>query len=125
MDEPAGKQPGFRSRRALGLIAGSVAAVVVLFLLDALAFRTRAYSPLLILRQMFTGPRGVWLLEWWQLGLAGIALPLAVAEEKLAGFDRLVAAPAWAYASAVLAALVCLELFGVTDMTIPFVYFQF
>jgi hypothetical protein len=54
-----------------------------------------------------------------------MALALAVVEEKLDWFEWLVAAPAWAYATALAAMFFCLEVFGVTDVSIPFIYFQF
>jgi len=78
-----------------------------------------------VIGQMFTGARGTVLLNTWQFGLAGVALVLAVAEEKSEWFDRLSVGPAWAYAAGLTSMLLCLELFGVTDVTIPFVYFQF
>jgi D-alanyl-lipoteichoic acid acyltransferase DltB (MBOAT superfamily) len=78
-----------------------------------------------ILGQMFSRPGGHTLLQHWHVGLALIALALAVVEEKLDWFERIVEAPAWAYATALAAMFVCLEVFGVTDVSIPFIYFQF
>ncbi len=40
-------------------------------------------------------------------------------------FERIVEAPAWAYATALAAMFFCLEVFGVIDASIPFIYFQF
>ncbi len=78
-----------------------------------------------VIGQMFTGAPGKVLLNTWQFGLVGVALVLAVGEEKAEWFDRLSVGPAWAYAAGLTSMLLCLELFGVTDVTIPFVYFQF
>jgi hypothetical protein len=74
---------------------------------------------------MFSRPGGHTLLQHWHVGLALIALALAVVEEKLDWFERIVEAPAWAYATALAAMFFCLEVFGVTDVSIPFIYFQF
>jgi alginate O-acetyltransferase complex protein AlgI len=80
---------------------------------------------MLILGQMFSHPGGHTLLQHWHVGLALVALVLAVAEEKRDWFERIVEAPAWAYATALAAMFLCLEVFGVIDASIPFIYFQF
>jgi D-alanyl-lipoteichoic acid acyltransferase DltB (MBOAT superfamily) len=78
-----------------------------------------------VIRQLFGGPRGHLLLEPWHIGLAVVALLLAIAEEKLDWFERLMDAPVIAYASAMAVMLFVLEIFGVIDVRIPFIYFQF
>lgn len=78
-----------------------------------------------VIAQMFTGAPGTVLLNTWQFGLVAVALLLAIAEEKWEWFDRVSIGPAWAYAAGLTSMLLCLELFGVTDVSIPFVYFQF
>ena len=78
-----------------------------------------------ILGQMFSHPGGHTLLQHWHVGLALVALVLAVVEEKRDWFERIVEAPAWAYATALAAMFLCLEVFGVIDASIPFIYFQF
>jgi D-alanyl-lipoteichoic acid acyltransferase DltB (MBOAT superfamily) len=78
-----------------------------------------------ILGQMFSRPGGHTLLDHWHVGLALVALALAVVEEKFEWFERIMQAPAWAYASALAAMFLCLEVFGVIDASIPFIYFQF
>ena len=80
---------------------------------------------MLILGQMFSHPGGHTLLQHWHVGLALVALALAVVEEKRDWFARIVEAPAWAYATALAAMFLCLEVFGVIDASIPFIYFQF
>jgi D-alanyl-lipoteichoic acid acyltransferase DltB (MBOAT superfamily) len=78
-----------------------------------------------ILAQMFAGTKGKILFEPWHFGLAGVALLLALLEEYWQWFERLLRAPAWAYAGALTMMFFCLELFAVTDVQIPFIYFQF
>ncbi len=80
-----------------------------------------------ILAQMFnfTGWRGKDLLQPWHFGLAGVALLLALLEEHWQWFEKLLQAPAWAYAGALTLMFFCLELFAVIDVQIPFIYFQF
>jgi len=78
-----------------------------------------------VLAQMFGGWSGDWLLSSWLMGLGACAAFLAVWEEKRQWFMRVAEGPAWVYASVVFTLFLCLELFGVTDLTVPFVYFQF
>jgi D-alanyl-lipoteichoic acid acyltransferase DltB (MBOAT superfamily) len=78
-----------------------------------------------VLRQMFGGAPGRMLLEPWHLGLAALALLLAILEEKKEWFESLVDAPAWVYATALALMFFCVEIFGVIDASIPFIYFQF
>ena len=78
-----------------------------------------------VFRQMFTGAPGKFLLDSWHVGLIGLSLVLAWKEEKRGWFHRLSRAPAWAYAAAIAGMLLFLEVFGVTEVSLPFVYFQF
>lgn len=50
---------------------------------------------------------------------------LALAEEKFQLEDRIVASGTVLYGTAIAAMLLVLEVFAVTDVEIPFVYFQF
>jgi hypothetical protein len=50
---------------------------------------------------------------------------VALAEEKWDWSERVMRAPDWAYAAAIAGMFVCLEIFAVVDVSIPFVYFQF
>jgi alginate O-acetyltransferase complex protein AlgI len=61
----------------------------------------------------------------WLVWLAASSLLVAIAEESWNIFERLVKGPAWAYAAAIIVLLFVVELIGVTDKRIPFVYFQF
>jgi alginate O-acetyltransferase complex protein AlgI len=78
-----------------------------------------------VIKAMFSTTLGTNLVPPWQLGMAAVTLLLAVAEENRGWFDRLVAAPALVYSSAIVFLLFCLELLGLTGKTVPFVYFQF
>jgi alginate O-acetyltransferase complex protein AlgI len=80
---------------------------------------------LFVVREMFSTPKGHTLIAPWQFGLIGIALLLAVIEEKRDWFENLARGPAWAYVAVCALMLFCVELIGVTDVTVPFVYFQF
>jgi alginate O-acetyltransferase complex protein AlgI len=80
---------------------------------------------LFVVRQMFSTPQGHTLIAPWQFGLAGVALLIAIIEEKLDWFEGLARGPAWAYTAACAIMLLSVELIGVTDVTVPFVYFQF
>jgi len=78
-----------------------------------------------ILGRLFTGPHGHIVWPHWMLWYAILMLLLAVLEERRQWFERLPAAPAWAYAAAIAMCLFCLELIGFTDRPVPFIYFQF
>ena len=77
-----------------------------------------------VLRQMAAGGNGKFL-STSMTRLALLTLVLAIAEEKWRWFERLGRAPMWLFSLAVAASLLVLELFSVTDIAIPFVYFQF
>jgi alginate O-acetyltransferase complex protein AlgI len=78
-----------------------------------------------IIGQMFGTEPGTPIIFRWQMWMAVIMLLLALLEEKFDWFERVVEAPAWVYASAVAVMLLAVELIGVTDVSVPFVYFQF
>ena len=78
-----------------------------------------------VLTQMFSGAPGESLLEVHHHILFWVALALALAEEGLQWFDRIARAPVWAFSLAAGLMLFWIELFGVLDANIPFVYFQF
>ena len=78
-----------------------------------------------VIRQLLSGIGGQMLIPVWLLVLAGIALISALAEEKWEWMERLPRGPAWAYVTALIALLFCVELIGVTEKAVPFVYFQF
>jgi D-alanyl-lipoteichoic acid acyltransferase DltB (MBOAT superfamily) len=78
-----------------------------------------------VLGQMFGGVWGHGLLERWHVDLALLTLALALAEEKHQWFERLVKAPVLVYAAALALVFLTIEIFGVMDAAIPFIYFQF
>ncbi len=79
-----------------------------------------------VLGQMFSlPPQGKFLLSTNLNRLALLTLVLAITEERWSWFDRLSRAPMWLFAAVVAVSLLLLELFSVTDIAIPFVYFQF
>ena len=103
-----------------------VALTFVLVTLTRVFFRSANLpESLRVLGQMFSGTAGKWLWEPWHLYLVVVSLAGAIVEERYQATEKLMRAPAWAYATVLFALFVCLELFGVVDASIPFVYFQF
>ena len=92
--------------------------VPITFLLVAIGwvfFRAATFADAsFVLQQMVSVPGGDWRIPLWLILLAsfGLLLPLRPTRER------------WLMPYALLL-LLCLELFGVTDLTVPFVYFQF
>src|SRR5579864_2838949 len=96
-------------------------ATFALVLIGWVFFRAKDLpESLSILHQMFGAAHGKILLERWHVGLAVLALIVALAEEHWDGCERLIQAPGWAYATAVSLMLFCIEIFGVVDVSIPF-----
>ena len=75
--------------------------------------------------QMFQGTGGASLLSGWEWFMAALTLLIALGEEYGALLTRLYVAPAWIRTVAVVILLLTIEIFGVTGLKIPFVYFQF
>jgi alginate O-acetyltransferase complex protein AlgI len=89
-------------------------------------FRARTLGDsLLTIHRMFAFEKGAGLLEHRHLAFIAITLVLAIWEEKRQVLARLAAAPVWVHALGVALVLGAIEVFGVTDQSIPFVYFQF
>ena len=65
------------------------------------------------------------MIPVWMLCLVGLALMVALLEEKGGWIERLPRGPAWAYVVAIVALMFSVELIGVTEQAVPFVYFQF
>lgn len=103
---------------------------VITFLLVCVGwvwFRAATFSGAMhVLGQMFHGSAwGRWQVPVWLLLLTALAFVAALLEEHSAWFDRLALAPAWRYVAACAALLAAIELFGLTEVPAPFVYFQF
>jgi len=54
-----------------------------------------------------------------------VSLVIALLEEKFEWIERLAHGPAWAYVAVAVMLLFTVELIGVTEKAVPFVYFQF
>jgi alginate O-acetyltransferase complex protein AlgI len=79
-----------------------------------------------VIRQMFTGQTaGGSLLSPWQWKLAALTLAIALAEEYGQWLTRLAQSSVWVRSIAAVIALLAIELFSATDLSVPFVYFQF
>ncbi|MEP6961531.1 MAG: MBOAT family protein [Acidobacteriota bacterium] len=80
-----------------------------------------------VLSQMFTGhwDSAQFLIPAWLLYFVALSLVVALVEEKWEWIERLPNGPAWAYAAMVVALLFSVELMGVTEKAVPFIYFQF
>lgn len=115
--------------RALGIEKGQWWRAPVTFVIVMMGwvwFRAATFTDArFVLEHLWRGPLGSWLWNPWQWGLAVGALGVAVVEERFDLEGKLVAGPVWAYAVAMAAMLFVLEVFAVTDVEIPFVYFQF
>ncbi len=83
------------------------------------------HDSLYVVQQMFSGATGKMLLERWHIWMIAIALILAILEETKEVFERIAAAPRWVQVAAIVTIFFSLEIFGVTDEKIPFIYFQF
>ena len=83
---------------------------------------------LYVLGQMFSGgwSAASVLIPRWLLVFVAVTTLIAVVEEKWELLEqRISRGPAWAYAVLIIALLFSVELIGVTDKAVPFVYFQF
>ena len=78
-----------------------------------------------VLSQLVSTTLGTFPLSAWLCGTAIGTLLLAIVEERYQIFDRLSRAGMWTFATTMGLLLIVLELFSVTDVAIPFVYFQF
>ena len=108
------------------LMVPRAALTFVLVQIGWVFFRATTFeSSRFVLTQIFSGGQSASLLNAWQWGLAGLSLAVALVEERWAVIERLSRGPAWCYVPAFALVGLVLELFGVFDQAIPFVYFQF
>jgi alginate O-acetyltransferase complex protein AlgI len=78
-----------------------------------------------VLEHLWRGPLGALLFNPWQWGLAATATFIALLEERFDLEGRLVRGNTITFALVIALMLLVLEVFAVTDVEIPFVYFQF
>jgi len=90
-------------------------------------FRAKTFAAsTFVIGQMFAGQTTAnSLLGPWQLRLAILTLAIALAEEYWQWLSKLAEANVWVRTAGAIVALLVIELFTATDLSIPFVYFQF
>lgn len=74
---------------------------------------------------MFTLHGKAGLIPVWLTCVLAASLVIALFEEKFEWIERLAHGPSWAYVAAAVTLLFTVELLGVTEKAVPFVYFQF
>ena len=114
----------FETRPSLWLYPFRAALTVGLVCVGWVFFRAANFADSrYIIGQLFSfahSPNPI-VIPHWLIWLIIGSLAIAIAKEKW----NLSRAPAWAYVPALAALLLVIELFGVTDKQIPFIYFQF
>jgi D-alanyl-lipoteichoic acid acyltransferase DltB (MBOAT superfamily) len=85
----------------------------------------KLHDSVYVLQQMFIWHGKAGLIPVWLTCLLAASLAIALCEEKFEWIERLAHGPAWAYVAAVVTLLFSVELLGVTERAVPFVYFQF
>jgi hypothetical protein len=89
-------------------------------------FRAATFHDSLFVFQQLAAWHGrAGLIPVWLTCVLGVSLMVALLEEKFEWIERLAHGPAWAYVAAVVTLLFTVEMFGVTEKAVPFVYFQF
>ena len=89
-------------------------------------FRAKTFSDsTYVLHQMFTNPHGSSLLLHRHYAMIAVTLVIALLQERWQVIDQIIEGPRWIQATAFAGIALTIELFGVIDQTIPFVYFQF
>jgi len=78
-----------------------------------------------VIQQMFIWHGKAELIPVWLMCMLAMSLVIALLEEKTEWIERLAHGPAWAYVAVVVTLLFTVELIGVTEKAVPFVYFQF
>lgn len=80
-----------------------------------------------VIRQMFAGAwdsTGISIPGWLAV-FTLLAFLIAIAEERWEWIERMPRGPVLAYVATIVALLFSVELFGVTELSVPFIYFQF
>lgn len=113
----------FRDRPLLATLRVPIAFGI--FVLSLVVFRAPDMSTAgVIYGQMLTGVAGAPMVNLWQWILVACTLGLAILEEWLGWFERLVTGPRWTPVLALSLMFFTLELFSVPN-AVPFIYFQF
>jgi hypothetical protein len=78
-----------------------------------------------VFSQLISPVHGASLFTPWHWRLAALSLLIALGEEYGSWLSKLETAPTWVTAGVTAVALLAIELFGITENQVPFVYFQF
>jgi alginate O-acetyltransferase complex protein AlgI len=78
-----------------------------------------------VIQQMFSWHGKADLIPAWLLWVLAASIVIALFEERTKWIERLPHGPSWAYVATVVTLLFVVELIGVTEKAVPFVYFQF
>jgi alginate O-acetyltransferase complex protein AlgI len=80
---------------------------------------------LYVLRELVAGGPQEWLIPTWLLCVLAVALVVALVEERWEWMERLSRGPHWVYATVAVVLMLAVELLGMTEQAVPFIYFQF
>jgi alginate O-acetyltransferase complex protein AlgI len=86
---------------------------------------TTLHDSVYVIQQMVSWHGKAGLIPIWLTCVLAASFVIALFEEKFEWIERLAHGPAWAYVAAVVTLLFSVELIGVTEKAVPFVYFQF
>ena len=101
-------------------------ATFVLVCIGWVFFRARTFSDSsYAIREMFTNFHGRSVMLHRHYAMIAVSLVIALLQEKWSVIDRVIEGPRWVQATAFAGIALTIELFGIIDQTIPFVYFQF
>ncbi|MDQ6664451.1 MAG: MBOAT family protein [Acidobacteriota bacterium] len=104
----------------------STAFTFALVLIGWVFFRAKTlHDSGLVLRALISSTRGTWQIPAPLMWMVFGTFVLACMEERWDFFERLWSAPAWVRTAALVVLMLSIELFGVTEAAVPFVYFQF
>jgi alginate O-acetyltransferase complex protein AlgI len=118
----------FEDKPPLWLYPFRAALTTVLVTIGWVFFRASDFThSRYIIAQMFSFAHNLpdLTMPVWLIWLAVFSLMVAIVEERWDFFNRLARGPAIAFIAVMIATMLMVELFGVIDKQIPFVYFQF
>jgi hypothetical protein len=89
-------------------------------------FRARTFSDsFYVLHEMFSKWQGTSVLLHRHYAMIAVSLVIALLQERWQIIDEIIEGPRWLQAAGFAAVGLTIEVFGVIDQSIPFVYFQF